>query len=141
MVYQFLEAALFWDRSASFWFFLLIINGKPDGIVFVLPNEKRLQSQVYGQSKSRLKDTSGSCKSSLFERVDFSLFIFHLHFLNLDNIVTLPKFSLSLKLRLIWHDLYLPCFLRARFTRMRAGLRNQSRLLVQTIMEKMESNR
>ena len=76
MVYQFLEAALFWDRSASFWFFLLIINGNPDGIVFVLPNEKKLQSQVYGQSKSRLKDTLGSCKSSLFERVDFSVYHF-----------------------------------------------------------------
>ena len=40
-----------------------------------------------------------------------------LHFLNLDNILNLPKLSSSLKLGLIWHDLCLPCFLPARFTR------------------------
>ena len=39
----------------------------------------------------------------------------YLHFLNLNNILTLPKLSPSLKLRLIWHDLCLSCFLPARF--------------------------
>ena len=40
--YQFLEAALFWDTSASFWVFLLIINRESHGVVFVLTNKKRL---------------------------------------------------------------------------------------------------
>ena len=37
LIYHFLQpqAALFWDVSASFWFFLLIINREPDGVVFV----------------------------------------------------------------------------------------------------------
>ena len=43
--------------------------------------------------------------------------IFYLHFLNLNNILTLPKLSPSLKLGLIWHDVCWPCFLPARFTR------------------------
>ena len=34
----------------------------------------------------------------------------YLHFLNLNNILTLPKLSLSLKLRLMSHELCLPCF-------------------------------
>ena len=37
-------------------------------------------------------DTFGSSKSSRFERVDASLYIIScLHFLNLNNILTLPK--------------------------------------------------
>ena len=51
----------------------------------------------------------------------------HLHFLNLNNILTLLKLLLSLKLGLIWHDLCLPCFLPARFTRMSSSLRNQNK--------------
>ena len=51
----------------------------------------------------------------------------YFHFLNLNNILALPKLLPSLKLRLIWHDLRLPCFLPARFRRMRASLRNQSK--------------
>ena len=42
LIYHFLEAALFWDVSASFWFFLLIINRESHGVVFVSTNEKRL---------------------------------------------------------------------------------------------------
>ena len=40
--------------------------------------------------KSKLMDTFGSGKSSPFERVDFSI-VSYLHFLNLNNILTLPK--------------------------------------------------
>ena len=105
LIYHFLEAALFWDVSASFWFFLLIINRESHSVVFVSTNEKRLQNQVYRQIKSKLMDTFGSGKSSLFERVDFSLCIIsHLHFLNLNNILALPKLLPSLKLCLIWQD-------------------------------------
>ena len=60
----------------SFLFLLLIINRELDGVVFVSANEKRLQSQVYRKIKSELMDTSGSGKSSPFERVDFSLYQF-----------------------------------------------------------------
>ena len=60
-----------------------------------------------------------------------SLYIIsYLHFLNLNNILWLsPKLCLSLKLGLVWHKLYLPCFLPARFTRMHAAysLRNQNK--------------
>ena len=76
IIYYFLEAALFWDASASFWFFLLIINREPDGVVFISTNEKRLQNQVYRQIKSKLMDTFGSGKSWPFERGDFSLYRF-----------------------------------------------------------------
>ena len=76
LIYHILEAALFWDVSASFWFFLLIINRESHGVVFVSTNEKRLQNQVYRQIKSKLMDTFGSGKSSLFQRVGFSLYHF-----------------------------------------------------------------
>ena len=71
---SFLEVALFWDASASFWFFLLIINRESHGIAFVSINEKRLQDQIYRQIKSKLMDTFVSGKSSPFDRVDFSLY-------------------------------------------------------------------
>ena len=53
--------------------------------------------------------------------------ISYLHFLNLNNILALPKPSSSLKLGLVWHELCSPCFFPARFTRMRATLRNQNK--------------
>ena len=121
--------ALFWDIS-TFWFFLFIINREPHSVVFVSTNEKRLQNQVYRPIKSKLMDTFGSgiWFGSPFEKGLTSPYIvFYLHFLNLNNILTLSKLSLSLKLGLIWHDLCLPCFLPARFTRMRASLRNQNK--------------
>ena len=45
VIYHFLEAASFWDVTASFWFFILIVNREPDGVVFVSAIEKRLQNQ------------------------------------------------------------------------------------------------
>ena len=48
----------------------------------------------------------------------------YLHFLNLNNSLTLPKLLSLLKLVLIW---CLPCFLPARFTWMSASLRNQNK--------------
>ena len=63
----------------------------------------------------------------------------YLHFLNLSNILTLPKLSLSLKLGLIWHDLCLSRFLPARFTRMRASLRNQNKCKPSIVKEASEA--
>ena len=94
LIYHILEAALFWDVSASSWFFLLIINRESHSVVFILTNEKRLQNHVYRQIKSKLMDTFWSGKSSPFERIDFSLYHFIIsyhHFLNLNNILTLSK--------------------------------------------------
>ena len=51
----------------------------------------------------------------------------YLHFLNLNNILTLHKFLSSYSLGLIWRNLCLPRFLSARFTRMRASLWNQNK--------------
>ena len=79
----------------------------PDGVVFVLANEKRLQNQVYRQIKSKLMDTFRSGKSSPFERVGrvdllkeltSPCVVSYLHFLNLNNNLTLPKLLLPLKL-------------------------------------------
>ena len=120
---------LFWDISTP-WFFLLIINRESHGVVFISRNEKRLSNQVYRPIKSKLMDTFGSGKSSSFKKGLTSPYIVSsLHFLNLNNILTLPKLLLSLKLGLIWCDLCLPCFLSARFTCMRASLRNQNKCM------------
>ena len=55
-----------------------------------------------------------------------SLYIIsYLHFLNLNNILTLPKVSSSQKLGLIRHNLCLTCLLPARFTCMHASLWKQ----------------
>ena len=51
----------------------------------------------------------------------------YIHFLNLNNILTLPKLSPSLNLGFIWYGLCLPCFLPARFTCMRVSLRNENK--------------
>ena len=126
LIYHYLEAALFWDVSASFWFFILIINRESHSLVFVSANENRLQNQVYRQIKSKLMDTFGSGKSSPFERVDFSLYRFSFSF-SKSKQYSDPKLSSSLNLGLILHDLCLSCFLPARFTRMRASLQNQNK--------------
>ena len=125
-IYHFLQTALFWDVSASFWFFLLIINRESHGVVFVSTNEKRLQNQVYRQIKSKLMDTFGSGKSSPFERVDFSLYRL-LSLFSKCKFWLSPKCLLSLKLGLNRHDLCSPCFLPASFTRMGASLRNPNK--------------
>ena len=56
-----------------------------------------------------------------------SYIVSYLHFLNLNNILTLLKLSSLLKLGLIWHGLCLPRFLPAKFTRMWAILWNQNK--------------
>ena len=56
LIYCFLQpqAALFWDVSASFKFFLLIIKREPDGAAFVLASKNRLPNQVYSK-KTEIK--------------------------------------------------------------------------------------
>ena len=53
--------------------------------------------------------------------------ISYLHFLNLNNILALPKLLPLLKLHLIWYDLCLPRFLPARFTHMHTSLQTQNK--------------
>ena len=57
-----------------------------------------------------------------------SYIVSYLHFLNLNNILTLPSFLPSLKLRVVWHELRLCCFLFFDiFTRMRASRQNRNK--------------
>ena len=75
-------------------------------------------------------DTFGSHWSSPFERVYFSIYRFLSSFSRskqVNNIITLPKLLLSLRLGLIWRNWCLPCFLPARFRCMRVSLRNQNK--------------
>ena len=129
LIYHLLQpqAALFWDVCASFWFFLVIINREPDGVVFISANEKRLQNQVYRQVKSKLMDTFGSGKSYCLKELNCSYIVSYLHFLNLNDILIVPKLSPPLKLSLIWHSLCLLCFLSARFMREHTSLQSQNK--------------
>ena len=129
LIYHLLQpqAALFWDVCASFWFFLVIINKEPNVVAFISANEKRLQNQVYRQVKNKLMDTLGSGKSYCLKELNCSCIVSYLHFLNLNDILILPKLSPPLKLSLIWHSLCLPCFLPAWFMHERTSLRNQNK--------------
>ena len=126
LIYHFLEAALFWDVSASFWFFLLIINR---------------ESQLYSSRQMRRDykiNFTNEVKANLWIHLDLAkvrrlkgltspYIVFYLDFLNLNNIMTLPKPLSSLRLGLIWRDLCLPLFLPSRLRRMRVSLRNQNK--------------
>ena len=126
LIYHFLEAALFWEVSASFWFFLLIINR---------------ESQLYSSRQMRRDykiNFTNELKATLWIHLDLAkvhclkgltspYIVFYLDFLNLNNIMTLPKpLSLS-RLGLIWRDLCLPLFLPSRLKRMRVSLRNHNK--------------
>ena len=96
-------------------------------VVFVSTIEKRLQNQVYRQWKANLWIHLDLAKVHRLKGLTSLYIVSYLHFLNLNNILTLPKLLSSLKLGLIRHDLCLTCFLPVRFTRMRTSLRNQSK--------------
>ena len=57
----------------------------------------------------------------------------YLRFLNLNNILALPQTFVFAEAGLLRHDLCLLCFLPARFTRMRASLRNQNKCKPSTL--------
>ena len=127
LIYHALEAPLFEHVSASFWFFLLIINRGSHGVVFVLTNEKRLQNQAYRQIESKLKDTFGSGKSSPFQKVDFSLYHFLSSFSKSKYSDSLPNFRH--RWSLVWFDTnYVRLVFRLPdLPPMRASLRNQNK--------------
>ena len=95
LIYYVLKAVLFWEVFASFRFFLLIINSESHSVVFLQTNEKRLQNQAYRQIKSKLMDTFGSGKSlfTIWKGWPLLISFLYLHFLNLNNILTLPQTS------------------------------------------------
>ena len=103
LIYHFQRLHYFEMCLLLYNFFILIFNRESHGVVFISTNGKRLQSQVYGQTKTKLMDTSGSGKSSLFERVDLSLYRFLSSFSKCKQYSD-PKLSLSLNLGLIWHN-------------------------------------
>ena len=125
VIYHFLEAALFWHVSASFWFFLLIIN---------------IESQLYSYRQMRIDykiNFTNKLKANLWIHLEAKVhrlkwltsphIVFYLHFLNLNNIMTLPKLLSSLRLGLIWRDICFPRFLPARLRCIRVSLRNQNK--------------
>ena len=91
LIYHVLEAALFWNVSSSFWFFLLIINRESNGVVFASTTEKRLQNQVYRQIKANLWIHLDLAKVHRLTGMTSPYIISYLHFLNLINILTLPQ--------------------------------------------------
>ena len=121
------QAALFWDVSASFKFFLLIIKREPDGAAFVLASKNRLPNQVYSKkTEIKLWIHLHLAKVHRLKELNSPYIVSYLHILILNTILTLPKLSLPLKLQLIWHDLCLACFLPVRFTHMHSSLQNQN---------------
>ena len=116
LIDHFLEAALFWDVSSSFW--------STDGVVFVWQMRRDYKIKFSDKLKANLWINLDLAKVHRLKELTFPYVVSHLHFLNLNNILALPKLLPSLKLHLIWHDLHLPCFLPARFTLMRASLQN-----------------
>ena len=92
LIYHFLEAALFWD-VCSFLIFLLIINRESHSVVFVSTNEERLLNQVYRQinRKANLWIHLDLAKLRHLKGLSSLYIISYLHFLNLNNILTLPK--------------------------------------------------
>ena len=109
-------------------FFLLIINRESHSVVFVSTNEKRLQNQVYRQIKSKPMDTLDLAKVYRLKGLTSLYIISCLHFLNLNNILTLPKTLVVAEagfgLTWIMFALFFACQI---YTRLRASLLNQSK--------------
>ena len=79
------------------------------------------------KSKANLWIHLDLAKVHRFKGLASPYIISYLHFLNINNILTLPQTFVIAKLGLVWHELCSPCFLPARFTRMRTSLRNQNK--------------
>ena len=125
-IYHVLETALFWDVSPSFWFFLLIINRESRGVVFVLTNEKRLGTKSIKfthKSTANLWIHLDRAKVHHLKELTSPCYIIsYLHILNLNWIFwLLSHFRHPVKVGLVWHELWSPCFLPARFTCMCAS--------------------
>ena len=105
LIYHFLhpQAALFWDVSISFWFFHL---------------SKRSQTVLYSYRQMRrdhkIKFTD-KLKANLWIHLDLAkvhhlkelnspYIVFYLHFLNLNDILTLFKLSSLLKIVFLWQN-------------------------------------
>ena len=96
-IYHFLEAALFWDISASFWFFLLIINRE---------SQLHLYQQMRRDYKIKFTNKLITNLWIHFDLVNVHCLkgltspsiVSYVNFVNLNNILTLPKLLLSLKL-------------------------------------------
>ena len=109
LIYHFLEASLLWDVSISFWFFLWIINRESKGVAFDRQMRRDYEIKFTDKLKANLWIHLDLAKVHRLKGLTFPYIVSYLHFLNLNNILNLPKLSSSLKLGLIWHDLCLPC--------------------------------
>ena len=125
LICHFLEATLFWDVLACFWFFLLLINRRKV-LYFYRQMRRDYKIKFTDKLKQNLCINLDLAKVHCLKELIPPYIVSYLHFLNL-NILTLPKLSLSRKLCLIWHNSCLPCFLPTRFTHMHASLQNQNK--------------
>ena len=101
-IYQFLEAPLFWDLSASFWFFLLIINNESHDVVFLC----HICIDKWGDYKIKFTDklilAKTHCLIGLTYYSPYNIVSsYHL------DILTPQTFIITEKLGFIWHDLCL----------------------------------
>ena len=95
-------------------FFLLIINRESHGAVFTNRQMRRdYKIKFTDKSKANLKIWIhlDLAKVHRLKMLTSPYIVSYPHFLNLINILTLPKLLLWLKLGLIWDDLCLPRFL------------------------------
>ena len=125
-IYQFLEAPLFWDLSASFWFFLLIINRESHGVVFLC----HIRIDKWGDYKINFTDKLNLAKTHRLKGLTYSPYniVSYLHFH--PDILTPQTFVIAeagFDLTGLMFVICLPCFLPARFTHMCASLRNQNK--------------
>ena len=127
LIYHVLEAALFWDVSCSFWFFLLIINRESNDVVFASTTEKRLQNQVYRQSKANLWMHLDLAKVHRLRGMTSPYIISYLHFLNLINILTLPQTFDITEARFGLTRIMFALFFACQIYTLRASLRNQNK--------------
>ena len=115
LIYHFLVAALFWDVCFFLIFSLNYQQGVTQCCIHINKWEEITKSTLDQANVHHLKGLT-------------SLYIIsYLHFLNLNNILTLPKTLVVAKAGFGLSWIKFPCFLPARFTRMNASLRNHNK--------------
>ena len=103
LIYHFLEAALFWNVSGSFWFFFLIINRESHSVVFV-QMRRDYKITFTDKSKANLRIHLDLGKVHRLKGLTSLYIISYLHFLNLNNILGLPK--TGRRWSWVWFDTY-----------------------------------
>ena len=129
LIYHVLEAALFWDVSASVWFFSVKLATASHTVLYSYRQMRRdYKIKLTDKSKENLIHIHlihlNLAKVHRFKGLTSPCIISYLHFLNLNSILTLPQ---TFVIAETWFGLTGLGFLPARFTRMRASLWNQNK--------------